>query len=134
MLQQTGTYTFSKSARLKSRKKLQQVFSKGRRLYAGPVKLLFLKEPAEKPEVHCGVGVSSRYFKKAVDRNRIKRLLREAYRLQQQPVKAMAARTNSNLSLFFLFTGRELPLYPDIYKQVGNVLKKLGNSADEMAP
>lgn len=131
-LQQKGIYSFSKSSRLKSRKKLQQVFSTGRRLYSGNVKLLYLKESAENPAVHCGVGTSSRHFRKAVDRNRIKRLLREAYRQQQQPLKERAAQTNSSYSLFFLFTGKELPLYNDIYRQVGRILEKLTNSTHEV--
>lgn len=132
-LQQKGTYAFSKSSRLKSRKKLQQVFSTGRRLYSGNVKLLCIREPAEKPAVYCGVGTSSRHFRKAVDRNRIKRLLREAYRLQQYPLKELAAQTSSSYSLFFLFTGKEIPLYSDIYKQIGRILEKLANGNHEVA-
>lgn len=56
-----------------------------------------------------GVGVSKRYFKKAVDRNRIKRLTRESYRLRQQAINGMMAAKNSKLDLFFIFTGKELP-------------------------
>ncbi|MGJ7032007.1 ribonuclease P protein component [Niabella hirudinis] len=127
-MQQTKTNTFPRRQRLKSRKKLQEVFSSGNRIYSGTIKLLYLAEAADKPEMLCGVGTSSRYFKKAVDRNRIKRLLREAYRLQQQPLKIKTGPTNTRLLLFFLYTGKELPVYADIYKQIAKALQKLAKS------
>ncbi|SDC66356.1 ribonuclease P protein component [Niabella drilacis] len=133
-MQQAKTNTFPRQQRLKSRKKLQEVFSSGSRIHSGTIKLLYLAEAADKPDIQCGVGTSSRYFKKAADRNRIKRLLREAYRLQQQPVKMSAGQTQTHLSLFLLFTGKALPLYNDIYKQVGKALQKLENKLHAMDP
>ncbi|MBZ4188675.1 ribonuclease P protein component [Niabella beijingensis] len=133
-MQQTKTYPFSKSDRLKSRKKLQEVFSTGSRFHSGFVKLLYLSERAGQPGIKCGVGASSRYFKKAVDRNRIKRLLREAYRLQQGPLQQLAVQTGSQVFLFLLFTGKELPAFDIVYKQTGNVLQKLITRINEVAP
>lgn len=56
-----------------------------------------------------GVGVSKRYFKKAVDRNRIKRLTRESYRHRQQAINELMTAKNAKLDLFLIFTGKELP-------------------------
>ncbi|MCF3111198.1 ribonuclease P protein component [Niabella sp. CC-SYL272] len=133
-LQQSKTYPFPKSARLKSRKTLQEVFSNGKRLHSGFIKLFYLTGPAAQPDIKCGVGVSSRYFKKAVDRNRIKRLLREAYRLQQEALKQKVLQTQNQVSLFLLFTGKELPDYEAVYKQTGNLLQKLADRINEVAP
>ena len=94
--------TFSKAQRLKSRKKLQEVFSAGKSVRGSVVKLVFLTEKTDVPEVQCGVGLITRNFKNAVDRNRIKRLLREAYRLQQQPLQAYIASSDTALSAFLL--------------------------------
>lgn len=117
--------TFSKQQRLKSRKKLQQVFAGKKAVFADNVKLLYLTEDASTGFVKCGVGLSGRYFKKAVDRNRVKRLLREAYRQQQHPLNEFAETNQKEISLFILYTGRELPEYDQLYQNVGVALQKL---------
>ncbi|MFV0604900.1 MAG: ribonuclease P protein component [Niabella sp.] len=117
--------TFSKKQRLKSRKKLQQVFAAKQAVYAKQVKLVYLIEDTKNPGVKCGVGLSGRNFKKAVDRNRVKRLLREAYRVQQHELQEYAQNHQKEISIFFLYTGKELPQYEPAYNWVGDVLKKL---------
>lgn len=73
-----------------------------------------------------GAGVSKRHFKRAVDRNRIKRLLREAYRTQKLPLQTHLEKSGKGyLKLFILYTGKELPPYPLIREKVGAVLGRL---------
>jgi ribonuclease P protein component len=72
-----------------------------------------------------GVGVSKRYFKKAVDRNRIKRLTRESYRHRQQPIKDLLVGKNAKLDLFFIFTGKEIPDLELCGKGVNTAIEKL---------
>lgn len=117
--------TFSKQQRLKSRKKLQQVFAGRKAVFAENIKVLYQAEDADKGFVQCGVGLSGRYFKKAVDRNRVKRLLREAYRLQQHPLVQMAEKNNKQISVFILYTGKQLPQYDRLFESVGIALQKL---------
>ena len=75
--------------------------------------------------LQAGFGAGSRHFKKAVDRNRIKRLSREAYRLQKQPLMDALAEKKSSMALFFIYTGKELPDHGTVKARIGVLLQKL---------
>lgn len=85
--------TFSKKERLSSVKDIETLFKKGKSLFVFPLKVVFIpkklddkKEENEQkviPPARLLISVSKRNFKKAVDRNRIKRQIREGYRLQK---------------------------------------------------
>ena len=73
-----------------------------------------------------GAGVSAKNLKKAVDRNMVKRLIREAYRLQKKTLEENLAKKNIQLVLFFIYTAKELPEYKEVYNKTGKALNKLG--------
>ncbi len=74
----------SKKGKLKSKKLIEQLFLEGQSVSAYPLRLVYLQASFnDNTIVKTGVSVSKRNFKKAVDRNRIKRLLRESYRLHK---------------------------------------------------
>ena len=75
--------------------------------------------------LQAGFGVSSRVFKKAVDRNRIKRLLREAYRLQKTQLQQSVTASGRRLAVFFLYTGKELPEFNFIKEKMSAALQNL---------
>jgi ribonuclease P protein component len=79
---------------------------------------------AESP-LQAGFGAGSRHFKKAVDRNRIKRLSREAYRLQKKPLLQQLEAKRLSLAVFFIYTGKELPDYGTVSDKIGVALQKL---------
>lgn len=83
------------------------------------------KEDVEAEGLQVGVGASGKHFKKAVDRNRIKRLLREAWRLQKQPLKTLLEGNKNRLSVFIIYTGKELPEYAALSLRVGELIDKL---------
>jgi len=77
-------FTFNKKEKLKSEKLIAQLFAEGQSVAAYPLRLVYLQTSFDDDvKVKAGVSVSKRNFRKAVDRNRIKRLMREAYRLQK---------------------------------------------------
>ncbi|HOZ84804.1 MAG TPA: ribonuclease P protein component [Niabella sp.] len=117
--------SFPKSSRLKSRKKLQQLFVSGKSVRTQNLRLLYLKEPTATASLKCGVGVSTKNFKKAVDRNRIKRLLREAYRLQKQDLSSFVCSNTMECTIFILYTGKELPSFQGVYDNLRLALQKL---------
>lgn len=96
-------FSYSKNEKLKSKKAIEQLFLKGKSVSAHPLRLIYLKNE-EKTKV--GVSVSKRNFKKAVDRIRIKRLLREAYRLNKN---MLIDGNNTPHSFMILYISNEMP-------------------------
>ena len=81
-------------------------------------------ENAEVP-LQAGFTVSTRHFKRAVDRNRIKRLMREAYRLQKNNLMNHVVESNMNLAVFFIYTASVMPAYHDVFEKMGGALEKI---------
>ncbi len=78
------TFGYSKKDKLKSKKTIEQLFKGGQSITAYPLKLIYLKTEFDDGSIlKTGVSVSKKLHKTAVARNRIKRLLREAYRLNK---------------------------------------------------
>lgn len=78
------SFKYSKKDKLKSKKLIEQLFTEGKAVTAYPLKLIYLKTNFEDGlQLKTGVSVSKRLHKTAVSRNNIKRLLREAYRLNK---------------------------------------------------
>ena len=136
-------FTLGKNERLKSRKLIEQLFSEGKSFVITPFKVYYLisektltthrhreRNEGSPPTTQFGVGVSAKNFKKAVDRNRIKRLTRESYRLQKNLLLEKLTSKNIQLNIFFIYTGKELPEYDEVYKKVGSALSKLDKLID----
>ena len=119
-------FTLGKNERLKSRKSIEQLFDDGHRFSHTLFKVFYIQN--DKPGLQFGVGVSSKNFKKAVDRNRIKRLTKEAYRLQKNGLQQQLKEKKTGLDLFIIYTGKELPEYKNVYKNITVILQKLSNN------
>jgi len=111
--------TFPKHQKLKSRKDIKALFEEGKVVTKYPVKLLWL--PLGQQDTKAGFAVAKRNFKSAVTRNKIKRLMREAYRLQKQEIQVH----NKTFTLLFLYIGKEIASFKTIDKAVLGALKKL---------
>ena len=119
-------FTLGRQERLKSRKLLEQLFRGGHNFFVHPLKVYYAsKDIPPGIQLQAGFGVSSRVFKKAVDRNRIKRLLREAYRLQKNELQLSLTTSGRQLAVFFLYTGKELPEFNFIKEKMSVALQNL---------
>lgn len=119
-------FTLNKNERLKSRKIIEQLFKEGKAFNLPPFRVYYLFKSKD-VSLQFGTGVSTRNFKKAVDRNRIKRLIREAWRLQKLPLKEMVKEQNTPLSVFIIYTAKELPVYKDISGRMEKTISKLSS-------
>ncbi|HXB93576.1 MAG TPA: ribonuclease P protein component [Puia sp.] len=145
-------YTLKKTEKLKSRKRIELLFREGKGFSLFPFRVIYLlNDPGSAPAketsapatpavgtpaptipvtpapaaIQAGFGVSSRLFRKAVDRNRIKRLCREAWRLQQHPLSAVLHGKGLSMAVFLIYTGKQLPDYPVVTQKIGVILQKL---------
>lgn len=116
-------YTYGKKEKLKSRKSIDEIFKTGESFPSYPFRI-FYKEMDFDADVKAqvGVSVSKRNFKHAVDRNRIKRLMREAYRLNKH---TLIDCLNKQVVVMIVYTQRkELP-FDLINSKMNSTLKKL---------
>ena len=120
-----GKLTYNNKQKLKSRKLIEQLFSNGKQVQRFPVKALYSFVDNSSSLVQAGVAVSSRNFKKAVDRNRIKRILRESFRLQKTELEKKLQDSNRSLIVFFIYSGREIEGFASVKDKMGILLKKL---------
>jgi len=122
-------FLFPKKEKLKSKKIFDALFQRGSSITQYPVKLIYLKTPLPVDvSIQASVAVPKKNFKSAVKRNRIKRLLREAYRLNKPVV---FNNSKGKFAFLFLYLGKEMPSYPMIEKSVRAILQKFNNTISD---
>ncbi len=118
--------TFKKSERLTSRKIIDKIFAEGNMLKKYPILLKYIAvEFRDEQPLKVVMSVPKRRIKKASDRNRIKRLMREAYRQNRMPFKEKIKAEGKSLALFFIYNGKENPDFATIEEKIKLILKEL---------
>lgn len=118
-------FTYGKTEKLKSRKVIDSLFKSGNSFTVYPVKVLYKVEPSMEGNLQAGVAVSARLFKKAVDRNRIKRLLREGYRTQKKDLDESVKLNKLTLYVFFIYLDKNKTTFPVISQTMNKCLERL---------
>lgn len=123
-MHKTGKY--GQHQKLKSKKEIDQLFKQGRSIFMFPIKLMYDELDAPRDEhILASVGVSSRYFKKSVDRNRIKRLLRECWRQEKEDLEIWAKSNKVYLNVFLVFVDKAIPEHSQLSIKFPALIEKL---------
>lgn len=121
-------FTLGKAEVLSSKIKIKELFTNGSSFRLYPLRLIFLKAKSESPVHQVVFSVPKRLFKRAVDRNYLKRRLKEAYRLQKHN---LSAPTNSeSFLLAIVYTGKEKREYAFIADKLKTLLARLSKEVD----
>lgn len=116
--------SFRKNERLCSKKIIDKLFAQGKSVFVFPVKIVYLEtELSSEYPVQAAFSVGKRNFKRAVQRNLIKRRMREAYRLNKS--KFYDETGEKQVAVFFIFTGKTISEYTQIETAIKKGMKKI---------
>jgi ribonuclease P protein component len=115
-------FTYPKNERLKSKTTIGLLFSEGKSVSKYPLRLVYREEKGEVDEkIKIGVSVSKKYFKKAVDRNYFKRVLRETYRLNKH---LLWDNLQEPYSIMFFYQSKDRLSYAEINTKTIQLFEK----------
>ena len=129
----TKKFTLGKDERLKSRKQIEELFAKGQKFSSGFFRVHFLIDNSAGSALQFGIGVSNKNFKRAVDRNKIKRLAREAWRVQKNELKEKLSASEKRINVFLIYTGKTIAIYSEVVEAIQKVISKLHKNSTDPA-
>jgi len=120
-------FSFKKEERLKSRKIIDALFKRGESVFVFPIKLIWKEEDDTtfNTPVKVSFTVPKRAFPKAVQRNFIKRKMREAYRLNKHVFYAKAKENQKQYAMMFIYVAREPLPYKTVEKAIVSLLARI---------
>ena len=124
-------FTFKKEERLSGKKLIDELFENGSSFYLQPFRILFLEKKMESlSSAQVLISVPKKNFKRAVDRNKIKRLIRESYRVNKFLLYSSLERNNKQLAIGILYTSKIMEPFSLIQEKIIAVLTKLAQQYD----
>lgn len=122
-------HTFNKKERLNSKISIHRLFKKGTSFFSYPYKIYYHFENTEEQASTVAVlfSVGKKQFKLAVERNRVKRLCREAYRLNKSILLEAFEEKNVRVEIAFVYVGKTLPEFHDLEVKMQKILQQLAS-------
>ncbi|MEL6719666.1 MAG: ribonuclease P protein component [Bacteroidota bacterium] len=115
-------YTFSRSERLKSTKIIEQLFKRGNSFAKYPLRLVWIEKERSEAGIQITFSVPKKKFKKAVDRNRIKRQMREVWRLNKHQL--LEQYPEKSYAFMMIYTAKEAFPYLELEKSMKKIIQK----------
>lgn len=115
-------FKYPKKEKLKSKKLFEALFTEGKTVSAYPLKLIYLRTELPHPVyIQAGVAVPKRNLKSAVHRNRVKRLMREAYRLNKHQ---FFNNSEGSFAFLFLYLGKKMTNFKEMERSMTKIMSK----------
>jgi len=122
----TKRYTLSKEERLSWKRYIDLLFAKGQSFIAFPLRVIFLPLEETLPaRSNILISVSKKKFKRAVKRNRIKRQVRESYRVRKPELITSLELKNKSLLVAFLYVDKEIHTFREMEKAMSKAIRIL---------
>jgi ribonuclease P protein component len=124
-------FTYPKNERLKSKTTIDLLFSDGKSVSKYPLRLVYRQAEEDSAEkIKMGVSVSKKYFKKAVDRNYFKRVLRETYRLNKH---LLLDNIQQPYSIMFFYQTKDKLSYDEINTKTIQLFEKFLSQVNKIS-
>ena len=118
--------SFGKKDKLKGKKVVSKIFENPKNsIGLFPFKAFYSISTSKQGESKFGVSVPKKKFKRAVDRNKIKRLVKEALRLNKTILNKEVGKRNVSIHVMILFNGKKIPSYNSVEVKIKEILKRL---------
>lgn len=118
--------TFCKEERLCNKNIIQQLFLSEDKFFIYPYTVIWKKSDGNGKNIpKILISVTKRNFKKAVDRNKLKRLTREAYRINKEILFSAAKEKNKIIVIMFIYSGKNMLEFKEIEKKMIQVLNQV---------
>jgi ribonuclease P protein component len=118
-------FSFTKKERLCSRTLTKALFKSGKSFLEYPIRVQWKSVSEQEANSQLLISVPKRRFKKAVDRNRLKRLIRESYRLNKTELLNIWQEDGKYFALAFVYIGNNIVGFDQIDSAMKNIVKKL---------
>ena len=116
------TFSFSKKEKLKQKIEIEKLFKHGRSITVYPLRMIYLEQSfKDESRLKVAVSVSKKLHKKAVNRNRIKRLLRESFRLNKPDY---FNNKTTSVAFMILYISKEEPTFASLNAKMKALLSK----------
>lgn len=121
-------FSYPKNSKLKSQKTIDSLFSEGKSVSKYPLRLVYAALESSDEKLKFGVSVSKKHFKKAVDRNYFKRVLRECYRLNKH---LLQENIEQSYAIMFFYQTSERLTYEAINEKTILLFEKFTKTLNE---
>lgn len=123
-------FTFKKEERVTGKKRIEHLFAHGQSFLAYPFMIVFYEYAATSESVSILISIPKKRLKRATARNRMKRLVREAYRLNKNIFQSDLLLDNHRVDIAFVYVKDELADYNIVEKSVCKALREISNKLE----